>query len=98
MNLGLLIIGSVLMEINEIIDQFDRIETSEFIEQFERVIEVNIDYLFILEDLNNKIFPFHDKNNHIEYRRHYYWLKQHNKLKFKSLNERLKTLVKNKMA
>ncbi len=94
----MLIIGSVLMEINEIIDQFERMETNEFIEQFESVIEVNKNYYFILEDLNNKIFPFHERNNHILYRRHYYWLKQHSKLKFKNLNERLKTLVKNKMA
>jgi len=92
------IIGSVKMEINEIIDRFERMETHKFIEQFERVIEVNRDYYFILEDLNNKIFPFHERNNYILYRRHYYWLKQHNKLKFKNLNERLKTLVKNKMA
>jgi hypothetical protein len=86
------------MEINEIIDQFERMETNDFIEQFESVIEVNNDYFFILEDLNNKTFPFHDKNNHIVYRRHYYWLKQHNKLKFKNLNERLKTIVKNKIS
>lgn len=86
------------MEINEPFDQFERMETTEFIEKFERVIEVNRDYYFILEDLNNKIFPFHEPNTYILYRRHYYWLKQHNKLKFKSLNERLKTLVKNKIA
>jgi hypothetical protein len=82
---------------NELNDQLDRMEINEFIEQFKRDIEVNINYLFILEDLNKKIFPFHDKNNHIAYRRHYYWLKQHNKLKFKRLNERLKKLVENKM-
>lgn len=86
------------MEINETINQSDRMETNKFIEQFKRVIEVNRNYYFILEDLNNKVFPFHERNNHISYRRHYYWLKQHNKLKFKDLNERLKTLVKNKIA
>ena len=86
------------MEINEIIDQFERMETNEFIEQFERVIEVHKNYYFILKDLNNKIFPFHDKDNHVVYRRHYYWLKQHNKLKFKNLNEQLKKLVENKIA
>ena len=86
------------MEINEIVDRFERMENHEFIEQFKRVIELNTNFQFILEDLNNNVFPFHDKNNHITYRRHYYWLKQHNKLKFKSLNDRLKKLVKNKMA
>ena len=85
------------MEINEVIDQFERIKTIDFIEQFKKVIEIENDYLFILEDLNNKIFPFHDKNNHVVYRRHYYWLKQHNKLKFKNLNNRLKVLVKKRM-
>jgi hypothetical protein len=86
------------MEITEIIDRFERMETHEFIEQFKRVIEINTNFHFILEDLNNKVFPFHEPSNHILYRRHYYWLKQHNKLKFKSLNERLKKLVKNKIA
>lgn len=85
------------MEINEVIDQFERIKTNEFIEQFKKVIEIEDDYLYILEDLNNKIFPFHDKDSHILYRRHYYWLKQHNKLKFKNLNNRLKVLVKKRM-
>jgi hypothetical protein len=85
------------MEINEIVDHFERIKTIEFIEQFKKVIEIENDYLYILEDLNKNIFPFHDKNNHIVYRRHYYWLKQHNKLKFKNLNNRLKVLVKKRM-
>ena len=86
------------METNELIDQIERMETNEFIDQFEKIINVNKDYFLILKDLNNKIFPFHDKNNHIVYRRHYYWLKQHNKYKFKNLNERLKKLVEIKMA
>jgi hypothetical protein len=86
------------MEINEHFDQFERMETNEFIEQFEKVMEVHTNYFFILEDLNNKVFPFHERNNHIEFRRHYYWLKQHNKLKFKNLNERLKKLVEYKIA
>jgi len=86
------------MEINEFIDQFDRMEINEFIEQFERVIEVNKNYFIILEDLNNKIFPFHEPKNHILYRRHYYWLKQHRKIIFKNLNERLKIIVQNKMS
>jgi hypothetical protein len=85
------------MDINEPFDQFERMETNKFIEQFEKVIEVKRNYYFILDDLNNKVFPFHEPNNHISYRRHYYWLKQHNKLKFRDLNERLKTLVKNKI-
>ena len=82
----------------EPIDQFERMETNDFIEKFKEIIKIYRNYFVILEDLNNKIFPFHDKNNHIIYRRHYYWLKQHSKLKFKNLNERLKTLVKNKIA
>jgi Mg2+ and Co2+ transporter CorA len=86
------------MEIDEFNDQIERMGTSEFIEQFERVIEINRNYIFILEDLNNKTFPFHSRNKHISYRRYYYWLKQHNKLKFKDLNNHLKTLVKNKIA
>ena len=86
------------MDINEIIDQFERIGTNEFIEQFEKVIDVHSDYNFILEDLNNNVFPFHEPNNYIKYRRHYYWLKQHNKLKFKHLNNRLKIIVKNKIS
>lgn len=86
------------MEITEVIDQFERMGTNEFIEQFEKVIEVHKNYYFIIEDLNNNVFPFHERDNHIEYRRHYYWLKQHNKLKFKNLNERLKKLVENKIA
>ena len=86
------------MEIIEVIDQFERMETNEFIEQFEKVIEAHKNYCFIIEDLNNNVFPFHERDNHIEYRRHYYWLKQHNKLKFKNLNERLKKLVENKIA
>jgi hypothetical protein len=85
------------MEIDEPVDQLDRMETNEFIEQFENVIDVYRNFQFVLEDLNNNIFPFHEPNNYVIYRRHYYWLKQHNKLKFKSLNERLKILVKNKM-
>ena len=86
------------MEINEIIDQFERMGTNEFIEQFERLIKINRNYYFILEDLNNNVFPFHEPNNHVKYRRHYYWLKQHNKYKFKDLNNRLKTIVKNKIS
>jgi hypothetical protein len=86
------------MKIDEPIDQLERMGTIEFIEQFEKVMEDQKNYYFILEDLNNKIFPFHDRDNHIKYRRHYYWLKQHNKLKFKNLNNRLKSLVQNKIA
>ncbi len=86
------------MKIDESIDQLERMEINEFITQFKRVIEGKRNYFFILKDLNNNVFPFHKKDEHIEYRRHYYWLKQHNKLKFKDLNERLKILVKNKMS
>ncbi len=86
------------MEITEVIDQFERMGTNEFIEQFEKVIEVHKNYYFIIEDLNNNVFPFHERDIYIYYRRHYYWLKQHNKLKFKNLNERLKKLVENKIA
>ena len=86
------------MEINELTDPFERMGTNEFIEQFEKVIEVIKNYYFILEDLNNNVFPFHERNNHIKYRRHYYWLKQHDKLKFKNLNNRLKNIVKNKIS
>lgn len=86
------------MEIDELVDQLERMGANEFIEQFEMVIEVNKNYHFILEELNNNIFPFHEPNNHIEYRRYYYWLKQHNKSKFKSLNNRLKNIVENRIA
>ena len=86
------------MKIEEPIDQLERMENDEFIEQFERIIENNRNYYFILKDLDNNIFPFHDKNKLIEYRRHYYWLKQHNKLKFRSLNNRLKNIVQNKIS
>ena len=90
--------GSVFVKLNEITDQFERMGNNEFIEQFEKVIDVHKNYYFILEDLNNNVFPFHERDNHIEYRRHYYWLKQHNKLKFKHLNNHLKNIVKNKIS
>ena len=86
------------MEINEITDRFERMETNEFVERFKRIIKVYKNYYFILEDLSNNIFPFHDKNKFNVYRRHYYWLKQHNKLKFKHLNNLLKNIVKNKIS
>ncbi len=71
-------------------------EPKEFIEHFKKVLENNIDYDFILKDLNNNVFPFHDRDKHITYRRYYYWLKQSNSFKFKKLNGKLKRLVKTK--
>ena len=93
-----MIIGCVLMKIDEPIDQLERMGTNEFIEQFEKVIEDQQNYYLILEDLKKKIFPFHEQSSYIEYRRHYYWLKQHRKIIFKNLNERLKIIVQNKMS
>lgn len=72
-------------------------ETSEFIEKFERVLENNIDYNFILNDLTNNVFPFHDRDKYATSRRYYYWLKQNNSLKFKNLNGKLKKLVENRI-
>jgi hypothetical protein len=86
------------MKFDEPIDQFERMGTKEFIEQFEKVMENRKNYNYILEDLNKKIFPFHERSSYIEYRRHYYWLKQHKKIIFKDLNERLKIIVQNKMS
>lgn len=86
------------MKYDEPIDQFERMGTNEFIERFEKVIDAQNNYYLILEDLNNKVFPFHERDSYIEYRRHYYWLKQHKKIIFKDLNERLKIIVQNKMS
>ena len=72
-------------------------ESNEFIEQFRVFLEVNNNYAVILEDLNNNVFPFHDKEKHISCRRYYYWLKQNNSLKFKNLNGQLKKMVKTKV-
>ena len=72
-------------------------ETNEFIEKFKKALENNNDYNFILDDLNNNVFPFHDRDKYITYRRYYYWLKQSNSLKFKNLNGELKKIVKNKI-
>jgi hypothetical protein len=72
-------------------------ETSEFIEKFERVLDNNNDYNFILNDLINNVFPFHDRDKYTNTRRYYYWLKQNNSLKFKNLNGKLKKLVENRM-
>jgi hypothetical protein len=83
---------------DEPIDQFERMGTNEFIEQFEKVMENRKNLTYILDDLNKKIFPFHERGSYIEYRRHYYWLKQHRKIIFKNLNERLKIIVQNKMS
>jgi hypothetical protein len=72
-------------------------ESNEFIELFNELLEINIDYNIILEDLNNSVFPFHDRDKHTSARRYYYWLKQNNSLKFKNLNGELKKIVKNKI-
>lgn len=72
-------------------------EMNEFIQIFNEGLENNNDYNYILNDLNNNVFPFHEKNQYINCRRYYYWLKQNNSLKFKKLNGKLKKLVKNKI-
>jgi hypothetical protein len=72
-------------------------EPRDFIEIFEKTLEVNENYNSILNDLQNNVFPFHDRAEHISSRRYYYWLKQNNSLKFKKLNGVLKKLVKNKI-
>lgn len=72
-------------------------ETKEFIEHFLEGLENNQDYNFILNDLNNNVFPFHDREKYVSCRRYYYWLKQNNSYKFKILNGKLKKLVKNEI-
>lgn len=72
-------------------------ESNEFIELFKKTLEINNNYNIILEDLNNNVFPFHDRDKHVTARRFYYWLKQKNSLKFRNLNTELKKLVKNKI-
>ena len=72
-------------------------ESRDFIKIFEQTLENNINYNSILNDLQNNVFPFHDKTKHTSSRRYYYWLKQNNSLKFKKLNGVLKKLVKNKI-
>jgi hypothetical protein len=69
-------------------------ESNEFIEKFKKNLEKYDDYNEILEDLNNNVFPFHEKDKHTNSRRYYYWLKQNNSLKFKNLNIELKKMVK----
>lgn len=65
----------------------------EFINKFKKVLKINTNYYFILEELNKKVFPFHVRNKYVSYRRYYYWLKHNNVFKFKNLNEELKELV-----
>jgi hypothetical protein len=72
-------------------------ESKEFIEIFLKTLETNNDYNYILEDLNNNVFPFHDRDKFVTARRYYYWLKQNQSFKFKRLNGELKKLVKRKM-
>ena len=72
-------------------------EPNEFIELFKKDLKFNSNYTIILEDLNNNVFPFHDRDKHVTSRRYYYWLKQNNSLKFKKLNGELKKLVKNRI-
>jgi len=72
-------------------------ESYEFIEVFKKTLEINNNYNIILKDLNNNVFPFHDPDKYITSRRFYYWLKQKNRLKFRTLNTKLKKLVKNKI-
>lgn len=59
------------------------------------LLKTNNDYRLILNELNNKMFPFHDRDKYITCQRFYYWLKQHNVHKFKNLNNELKELVNN---
>ena len=41
----------------------------EFIKQFKNALKVTKNYNFILDDLNEKIFPFHVRNKYVSYRR-----------------------------
>ena len=72
-------------------------KNKEFINQFKKVLKVDPNYNFILEELNKRIFPFHARNRYSSYKRYYYWLKHHNVPKFINLNEELKEIVANSM-
>jgi hypothetical protein len=72
-------------------------EQNNFIEQFKQILETYDNYFEILEDLKNNVFPFHDKDNFITFRRNYYWLKQKSSWEFKKLNNKLIKIVKNKI-
>ena len=45
-----MIIGSVLLEIDELVDQLERMGANEFIEQFEKVMGIHKNYNYILDD------------------------------------------------
>jgi hypothetical protein len=72
-------------------------ESNEFIDLFKKALDLTNNYDIILEDLNNNVFPFHDRDKYNSCRRYYYWLKQNNSLKFKNLNAELKKLLKYKI-
>lgn len=81
------------MKKEEFIEPYERMKTNEFIEEFKNLLDVYNNYFDILDDLNNRKFPFHDMEKHIVHRKYYYWLKQHSNFKFRNLNRRLKELV-----
>ena len=81
------------MKNEEFVEPSEHMKTQEFIKEFKKLLETCDDNFAILDDLNKRVFPFHDKEKHGDYRKYYYWLKQHSNIKFRNLNRRLKELV-----
>ena len=72
-------------------------EKKEFYEQFKNALRYKKDYESILNELENKSFPFHKRNQYDACKRYYYWHKQNFSHKFKYLNYELINLVKKRI-
>ena len=75
----------------------DKIEKEEFYRQFKIALRNKKDYRSILTDLENRIFPFHKRNQYDGCKRYYYWHKQNYVHKFTNLNNKLINIVKGKI-